>query len=198
MACMDVNRDVAKAGLTKLQRHLWYLSEELVTLALFDPLVTVEENKQILTSLHTKVGDESPAKCPTLSSQAISGLQLQDMASTNTRCFFQKLGLQDGFLDADPVTWLELEDFQTVAAFMQGIAVINDHAERGVALIQEYNRSLTQDEEQLQFLLQVVSHHRAQFPDSKKDRGCWCNSSAGAFSWTQMFERDTLSVVILF
>jgi len=90
------------------------------------------------------------------------------MASTNTRRFFQKLDLQDSFLDADPATWLELEDFQTVAALVQGIAVINDHAERGVALIQEYNRSLTQDEEQLQFLLQVVSRHRAQFPDSKK------------------------------
>jgi len=90
------------------------------------------------------------------------------MASTNTRRFFQKLGLQDGFLDTDPATWLELEDFQTAAAFVQGIAVINDHAERGVALIQEYNRSLTKDEEQLQFLLQVVSCHRAQFPDSEK------------------------------
>ena len=67
-----------------------------------------------------------------------------------------------------PATWLELEDFQTVAAFVQGIVVISDHAERGVPLIQESNRSLTKDEEQLQFLLQVVSHHRAQFPDSKK------------------------------
>jgi len=128
----------------------------------------VEEKRQIVTSLHTKVGDESPVKCPTLPSQAISGLQLQDMASTNTRRFFQKLNLQHSFLDADPATWLELEDFQTAAAFVQGIAIINDHAERGVALIQEYNRSLTQDEEQLQFLLQVVSRHHAQFPDSKK------------------------------
>jgi len=119
-----------------------------------------------LTSLHTKAGDESPAKCLTLPNQAISGLELQDMASTNTRRFFQKLGLQDGFLATDHATWLELEDFQTAAAFVQEIVVINDHAEWGVALIQEYNRSLTKDEEQLQFLLQVVSRHRAQFPDS--------------------------------
>ncbi|KAG0692562.1 hypothetical protein GWK47_027839 [Chionoecetes opilio] len=128
----------------------------------------MEEKRQILTSLHTTVGDESPAKRPKLPSQAVSGLQLQDMASTNTRRFFQKLRLEDGFLDADPATWLEREDFRTAAAFVQGIAVINDHAERGVALIQEYNRRLTQDEEQLQFLLQVVSRHRAEFPDSRK------------------------------
>ena len=61
-----------------------------------------------------------------------------------------------------------MEDFDSTAAFVQGIAVINDHAERGVALIQEYNWSLTQDEEKLQFLLQVVSRHRSQFLDSKK------------------------------
>ena len=127
------------------------------------------EKRQILTSLHTTVGEEYPAKRPKLlPSQAVSGLHLQDMASTNTRRFFQKLRLEDGFLDADPATWLEREDFQTAAACVEGIAVINDHAERGVALIQEYNRKLTQDEEQLQFLLQVVSRHRAEFPDSTK------------------------------
>ena len=67
--------------------------------------------------------------CSTLPSQDISGLQLQDMASTNTRHFLQKRGLQEGFLDADPATWLELEDFDSAAVFVQGIAVINDHAE---------------------------------------------------------------------
>ena len=36
-AYVDVKRVVAKADLTKLQRHLWYLSEELVALLLFDP-----------------------------------------------------------------------------------------------------------------------------------------------------------------
>lgn len=38
-----------KVSLTKLQAHLLYLSKELFALALFDPLVAVEENKQILT-----------------------------------------------------------------------------------------------------------------------------------------------------
>ncbi|QQP58282.1 Uncharacterized protein FKW44_003546 [Caligus rogercresseyi] len=138
----NVNEDVGRAVLNKLQGHLWYLSEELVALALFDPLVRVEDKRKILTSLHTKEGEKYPVKRPKLlPSQSITGLGLQDMASTNTRRFFQKLRLEEGFLDADPATWLELEDYQTAAAFVQRIAVINDHAERGVALIQEYNRS---------------------------------------------------------
>jgi len=35
--------------------------------------------------------------------------------------------------------------------------VVNDRAERGVTLIQDFKRKLTKDEVQLQFVLQVVS-----------------------------------------
>jgi len=118
---------LSKVVLTKLQRQLWYLSEELVTLALFDPWSRWRRKGKSCTSLHTKVGDESPAKCPTLPSQAISGLQLQDMASANTQRFFQKLGLQDGLLDADHVTWLELGDFDSAAAFMLWNLMLNKY-----------------------------------------------------------------------
>jgi len=36
---------------------------------------------------------------------------------------------------------------------VQAIQATNDTAERGMALIQEYNRLLTHDEDQLQFLM---------------------------------------------
>jgi len=36
---------------------------------------------------------------------------------------------------------------------VQGIHVVNDTAERGVGLIHEYNRLVTDDEDQLQFLM---------------------------------------------
>ena len=37
------------------------------------------------------------------------------------------------------------------------MTVTNDHAKRGVALIEEFNRALTHTEQQAQYLLQVVS-----------------------------------------
>ena len=46
------------------------------------------------------------------------------------RQILQQLQVMSG----SPATWLEWEDFQTAAACVQHIAVINDHAERGVAL----------------------------------------------------------------
>ena len=60
------------------------------------------------------------------------------------------------------------EGFQRSSQIVRNLAVVNDHAERGVALIQEFNGSLTKDEEQLQFLLQVVADHRKAFPDKRK------------------------------
>jgi len=35
-------------------------------------------------------------------------------------------------------------------------------------MIQDYNQILTKDEDQRQYLLQVVERHRHQFPDVKK------------------------------
>ena len=46
--------------------------------------------------------------------------------------------------------------------------MVNDLAERGVALMQEYNQLLTKDEDQKQALLQTVSEHRKKYPDAKK------------------------------
>ena len=51
---------------------------------------------------------------------------------------------------------------------VKSLKVVNDMAERGVKLIQDYNTILTKDEEQKQFLLQVIQEHRRMYPDSKK------------------------------
>ena len=48
------------------------------------------------------------------------------------------------------------------------LQMINDHAERAIALIQQFNKVLTKNEEQLQFLLQVVAEHRRTIPDARK------------------------------
>ena len=46
--------------------------------------------------------------------------------------------------------------------------VVSDQAERGVALIEEFSGHLTKDEDQLQFLLQVVQEHRRAYPNVLK------------------------------
>ena len=46
--------------------------------------------------------------------------------------------------------------------------LVNDCAEWGIALVEEYNSSLTKDEVQKQFLLRLVDLHRKQFPVATK------------------------------
>jgi len=46
--------------------------------------------------------------------------------------------------------------------------VVNDQAERGVALIEEFSGHLTNDEQQLQFLPQVIQEHQRAYPNTAK------------------------------
>ena len=54
--------------------------------------------------------------------------------------------------------------FQDMKAKVKLLKVVNDSAERGIVLIQSYNNALTKDETQKQYLLQLVSSHRKEFP----------------------------------
>ena len=81
--------------------------------------------------------------------------------------FFQKLYLKTDFLEIPVEQWHSNLNFQEAKATVQALPVVSDHAERGVALIQEYSGRLTEDE-QMQFLLQVVAEHRKVFPNALK------------------------------
>ena len=63
-----------------------------------------------------------------------------------------------------------LQDFQKGLSIVRGLNVTNDAAERDVALIKSFNSSITTDEEQKQFLLQIVEEHRRSLPNSNKSK----------------------------
>lgn len=83
--------------------------------------------------------------------------------TTSTRRFFQILGLSEDFLRLDPSDWGFDEAYIANQMIVQSVTVVNDLAERGVALIQEFNDSITRNEEQKQYLLQVIEYHRSKF-----------------------------------
>ncbi|KAG7165332.1 hypothetical protein Hamer_G007137 [Homarus americanus] len=67
-----------------------------------------------------------------------------------------------------PIFWQTNAGYCKAQKKLKTMKVVNDVAERGVALIQDYIHVITKDEEQRQFLLQVVSDHRKNFPNSLK------------------------------
>lgn len=64
--------------------------------------------------------------------------------------------------------WDENVDFQKGLEIVNTFRVTNDTAERGVKLMEEYNKVLTKNEEQKQYVLQVVEDYRRKYPNSLK------------------------------
>ena len=72
------------------------------------------------------------------------------------------------FLSQPLSTRLTDKNYTQMKLTVHELKVVNDTAERGVTLIQAYSGSLTRDEEQLQYLLQVVAAHRQVVPQPSK------------------------------
>ena len=160
----EIGREASKA----FGRHLWYISEELVSLALFDESTTLEDKRLIVAAFDCE-GAEDPPKRISLKPDlpVLTRHTLADFASSNSRFLLTALGPSD-FLDVDPAEWPARQDYQLARRRAESLNVVNDFAERGVALIQSYSAIITKDEEQRQFLLQVVEDHRRRFPEAKR------------------------------
>lgn len=68
------------------------------------------------------------------------------------------------FLLHHPTSWNLREDYIYGQQVEGQLCVVNDHAERGVALIEEFNSIITKNEEQMQYLPQVARDRRQRIP----------------------------------
>ena len=71
-------------------------------------------------------------------------------------------------MEEDPEAWPLCDDYCNALKVVCALTFTNDHAEREVTLIEEYNSILAHNEEQTQYLLQVVSENQQKFPNCKK------------------------------
>ena len=101
---------------------------------------------------------------------------MSDFVTSYTRRFFAITGFSSSFLSKDISQWEEDDDYISVKASIRCLRVVNDIAEHGVALMEEYNKLHTNNEEQKQFLLsgtspwlsRTVKDYRKEHPDTKK------------------------------
>lgn len=82
---------------------------------------------------------------------------------------FVRFGLPLEFIATEPEIWEERDDYQQAKEILRKIHVVNDAAERGVKLIEEYNNVLCRNEEEKIFLLQVVAENRKKYPSHNKN-----------------------------
>lgn len=93
---------------------------------------------------------------------------MSDFVSKNTLKLFAVLDIPQDFLNQNPDTWENNKDFVDGCKRVQNLKVVNDAAERGISLIQTFNGIITNQEEQKQYLLQVVEQHRQKYPNPNK------------------------------
>ena len=144
------------------------MSEDLIALALFDSRVSVSTNRLMMKAMREVDGAEQSPKRAVICLETFMGKKLEDFVTKKSIVLVEKMQLPSGFLQVDPEIWAAHDDYATSLQIIQDMKVVNDHAEWGVALVQEFSGQLTRDEVQLQFLLQVVEEHRRAFPDSSK------------------------------
>src|SRR6218665_249889 len=82
--------------------------------------------------------------------------------------FFDALQLDTSFFEEDVENWPLIESYQNAKKTVQAMKVVDDCAERAIALTTTFNSSLTKHDEQKQSLFQTVESHRKRFPNPAK------------------------------
>ena len=156
-----VDHEISQVARKVLAKHLWYLSDETVGLALFSDKVSPNKKAKIVAGLTKEPGERNVH-----SKMAIitDGTSLGEFATAQTSNLFLHLGIDQSFLAFPPDEWNGNEDFLRGKDRVRRLRVVNDTAERGVKLFEDFNKLITNDEEDKQFLLQVVEANRKAVP----------------------------------
>lgn len=170
----SINIDASQAAKKSFSNHLWYLSDNLVGFAFFDRELSNETKSAMVKKLQFQSNTKVNSKKANISSISdISQINLDHFVSNNTENFFEILfGKVPEFLNKDPDTWILDPEYLMMETEIKHILIVNDVAERGVKLITDYNTILCNDEEQKQFILQIVENHRKRFPIITKANLC--------------------------
>lgn len=170
-----VDKILSVAVSKTFSNHLWYMSSECIAFSLFDSNVPIAQKNEMAKFLSSCSVDDEIEKNNRLKI-SVSQLswfreqELSDFVTPHALSLFDRFKLSRRFLKKDASSWEHDKEYLKAKSVLKSLTVVNDSAERGVKLIEDYNKHLTKDEEDLQFLLQAVSQYRKQFPSyAKKD-----------------------------
>ncbi|BES94052.1 Hypothetical protein NTJ_06866 [Nesidiocoris tenuis] len=147
---------------------LWYLSEEKIALALFDEVRPAKEREGLVHSIQHKIDAEDPMKKRVMPFQQLKVTPISNLGTVKTARFFKIFGFDDDFGSHPVESWSENPNYRRCKQAVDGLNVVNDHAERSIKLIQDYNRLLTTKEAAFQNILLTVAEHKKTLPNVKK------------------------------
>jgi hypothetical protein len=163
-----INKVVSDAARGKLERHLWYIGPELISLALFSNKVSSDQKRSIVSAMCQAGEDWSVRGIKLEDCTDLETKELSQFVTASTTSALRSLSVDMSFLNADPDAWNDCPAFLQAKSVVDAIKVVNDAAERSVALMSSFNKSITRNEVEMQRLLQAVEDNRKRIPNSKK------------------------------
>lgn len=173
-----IDKNVAESGLRALNRHLWYLTAEMVPVALFSEVVPVNERKAIADAL---LAVKTPAELHAPINRFGTGwgkpqfphfvinlsTRLCDFVGVDSWFTIYHLKLDVSFLQLPVDNWNTDASYMASAKKVSAINVINDAAERGVKLASDFVESARSDDH-FQHVIQIVENHRKTTPNLRR------------------------------
>ena len=141
-----VNKQVSVSSTAAINRHTWYLIEDIIPLDLFDEEVILETRNNLaknISMLPSVKVENNKAVLPTLNQKSC----LTDFVGTRSTLIFSLLEIPHSFLN-DP-EWTERQEYREARSPLQKLIPLNDSSEHALALAESY-----------QELVHVVEEHR--------------------------------------
>jgi hypothetical protein len=95
-------------------------------------------------------------------------LALADFVTRNSLSFFRVLRIPEEFLEEDPDKWHNNSDYRISQDKVKALRVTNDHAERAIKLMENFNKTITLKEDSFQHLLLGATHFQRAIEDLRK------------------------------
>ena len=164
-------KSMGDAMLTKLEDHLWYLSEELVFLSLFsekldDPMKN-KCRKAMINAYEEDLGNITGK----LVTPVIDNVKsVEKLFGKESWRLLRLCGIEGkSFLENPAYTWKDCSDFKIMQNIVSNFVVVNDVAERAVLLAKMIQNKLTRNPESKQALVNIVPELRKLTDFRKKN-----------------------------
>lgn len=146
-------------------RHLWYLTEELVIFCLFDehlsPFWRSAVAKKLLNTPRPTTFLAGKPSFPKIYFNNSSCAFLTEFVGPKSWLLFKlcKMEHEQEWLKLPVEYWHLMNDYIHLKQFISSLEVVNDAAERGIKIISDF-KDMCRDEEQQNYLFQVIEAHR--------------------------------------
>lgn len=161
-----IHKKVSSTTSTLLQRHTWYLSEDLISLSLFDEILPADTHNILAEKIGALTLGEIEIRKPHLPSLTAKS-EFADYIGQRSTLLFQLLDVPVTFLQRE--YWRLQLEYTAVKSSLRNLSPINDSCERALGLAYRINTHVTRDETSFQELIQVVEAHHKKYSSKTKE-----------------------------